>query len=49
MTSSMPTNVAPSPNTQTNVCNTPIPSQQNQTQGPRRSSLGFSRSFSARI
>jgi hypothetical protein len=49
MTSSMPTNVAPSPNTQTNVCNTPIPSQQNPTQGPRRSSLGFSRSFSSRI
>jgi hypothetical protein len=49
MTSSMPTNVALSPNTQTNVCNTPIPSQPNPTQGPRRSSLGFSRSFSSRI
>jgi hypothetical protein len=50
MTSSIISTLTPqSAVPQTNVCNTPIPSQQNPTQGPRRSSLGFSRSFSSRI
>jgi hypothetical protein len=50
MTSSIISTLTPqSAVPQTIVCNTPIPSQQNPTQGPRRSSLGFSRSFSSRI
>jgi hypothetical protein len=57
LSSAVPTTVAPSTNMtlsisavpQTNVCNTPIPSQSNEPQGPRRSSLVLYRSSSSRI
>jgi hypothetical protein len=48
MTSSRSTASATVPQS-TNVYNTPMPSQPNPMQGPRRSSLGLYRSSSSRI
>ena len=49
MTSSIPIVTATAVPQSTNVYNTPMPSQPNELQGPRRSSLVWSRSFSSRI